>query len=177
MKKLHRRTPVVFYVGCALLCLALFSANLTSGLYARYTSTASGSDSARVARFDVNNTVQSGDASIHLHFFDASLLSDEVTFTVTSSSEVAVGYSVTVTMPTSDPYSSWLDVTLGDSTPTSRTDNSFTFSNVAYFEPNDGRTHEHSLFFKIKDESVGKPGSLRDVSGNVVITVRAEQID
>ena len=167
----------MFYVGCALLCLALFSANLTSGLYARYTTTASGSDSARVARFDVSNTVQSEDAQINLHFYDASLLSDEVTFTVESSSEVAVSYSVTVTMPTDDNYDSWLDVKLGGSAPTSSTANSYTFSNVSRFSPNDNSTHAHSLFFKIKDDSVGKPGSLRDVSGNVVITVRAEQSD
>ena len=177
MKHKNTRTPAVFTVGCALLCLTLFSANLTSGLYARYTTTATGSDSARVARFDVSNTVQSEDAQINLHFYDASLLTDRVEFTVESSSEVAVSYSVTVTMPTGGNYDSWLDVKLGDSAPTSSTANSYTFSDVSRFSPNDNSTHAHNLSFTIKDDSVGKPGALTNIDGGVTITVHAEQID
>lgn len=51
MKKLNKKTPIVFYVGMMLLCLVMLSFNLTSGLYARYTSKGSASDSSRVASF------------------------------------------------------------------------------------------------------------------------------
>ncbi len=51
MKKLNRKTPIVFYIGVVLLCLVMVSINMTSGLYARYTSRDQSSDSARVARF------------------------------------------------------------------------------------------------------------------------------
>ena len=42
-------------VAAVLLFLTLFSTHLCSGLYARYTTTASGSDSARVARFEIKD--------------------------------------------------------------------------------------------------------------------------
>lgn len=52
MKKVNR-PPIVFGVGLLLLCLTLLSVNMTSGLYARYVTQAEGSDSARVAKFDL----------------------------------------------------------------------------------------------------------------------------
>lgn len=42
-------------VAAVLLFLTLLSTHLCSGLYARYTTTASGSDSARVARFEIED--------------------------------------------------------------------------------------------------------------------------
>ena len=58
MKKSNKKTPIVFYVGILLACLTLVSIHMTSGLYARYTTSASGQDSARVARFEVTTNVQ-----------------------------------------------------------------------------------------------------------------------
>lgn len=46
------KTPIVFRIALLLLCTMLFSFYLIGGLYARYTSSASGADSARVARFE-----------------------------------------------------------------------------------------------------------------------------
>ena len=48
----------VFLVGAGiLLCLCMISAHLTTGLYARYTTRASGSDAARAAKFKVEAEV------------------------------------------------------------------------------------------------------------------------
>lgn len=47
--------------ACVLLCLTLLSAYLISGLYAKYTDTAVGSDSARVVRFGNLTLTESGD--------------------------------------------------------------------------------------------------------------------
>lgn len=52
MKQLNIKTPLVFRLSLVLLCTLLITTNMTSGLYARYTTTATGSDSARVARFE-----------------------------------------------------------------------------------------------------------------------------
>jgi hypothetical protein len=51
------------------LCLVLISSHLTSGLYARYTTSASGSDSARVIQFNQLTVTENGsftDAKCHL---------------------------------------------------------------------------------------------------------------
>jgi hypothetical protein len=42
------------------LCLVLISSHLTSGLYARYTTSASGSDSARVIQFNQLTVTENG---------------------------------------------------------------------------------------------------------------------
>ena len=59
MRKQNRKTPAVFYVGVVLLCAVLITSHLTSGLYARYTTTASGGDAAVVASFEVGETLSS----------------------------------------------------------------------------------------------------------------------
>jgi len=48
-------------IACVLLCLTLLSVHLTSGLYSRYTSSASGSDSARVVKFGDITLTETGD--------------------------------------------------------------------------------------------------------------------
>ena len=48
------KMPLVFKVGALLLLAMIFSLHLLGGVYARYTVTASGSDSARVAKFSFN---------------------------------------------------------------------------------------------------------------------------
>ena len=53
MRKSNKRTPLFFYVGVILLCVTMVSVHMSSGLYARYTSVASGDEaSARVATFE-----------------------------------------------------------------------------------------------------------------------------
>lgn len=48
-------------IAGVLLCLTLFSFHLTSGLYARYTTTAAGSDNARVIAFGDISLTETGD--------------------------------------------------------------------------------------------------------------------
>ena len=85
-------------LAAVLLCLTLFSFYFSGGLYAKYVTRASGSDSARVAKFDVSiqsvldiysemiplGDIQPGD-------------SKTIEFTVTNNSEVAVAFIATVT--------------------------------------------------------------------------------
>jgi len=67
MRKTNKqKVNIPLRAAAVLLCLALVTACMTSGLYARYAATTSGSDSARVAAFvfDVNDT--------SAHFLDVS---------------------------------------------------------------------------------------------------------
>ena len=66
-KRVQKRRAKVNVPICAagiLLCLTLFSVHLTSGIYARYTTTASGSDSARVISFGDITLTDTGAASM-----------------------------------------------------------------------------------------------------------------
>lgn len=100
MRQSNRKTPAVFTLGLVLLCLVMFSNYMMGGLYARYVSTATASDEARVARFDVSSAKKTDvDFMIDLDFFDPKKQSDYIEFEVSSSSEVAVGYDVILILP------------------------------------------------------------------------------
>jgi len=51
-QQLNIKTPLVFKLGVVLLVVLMLTFHMTGGLYARYSTTASGGDSARVAKFD-----------------------------------------------------------------------------------------------------------------------------
>lgn len=76
-----------------LLCLTLFSVHLTSGLYAKYTATATGSDSARVAKFEV---VYAKDPDDIVITSDGVNNDNIYAFTITNNSEVAVSYQLSL---------------------------------------------------------------------------------
>ncbi len=101
MSKSNKKTPIVFYVGIVLACLTLISVYMTSGLYARYTTRATSSDSARVAKFRVTDTLTVTDSKGYevnsFTMFEDSLIPGEsttYTFAVQNDSEVAVRFSV-----------------------------------------------------------------------------------
>lgn len=184
MRQSNRRTPVVFHVGLVLFCLVLFSTYLTGGLYARYTTTASGSDSARVAKFQItsgSDWTAGQDIHFELNFFDPAKQSQTITLQILSNSEVAVKYDVVLTMPDlpSGCNYDWLEVTIGEKNPTVE-GNVFTFTNLGEFSPNySGSSHEHALIIKIRDDLMGTPPlNFPDIkNGDVQITIHAEQID
>lgn len=75
-----------------LLLLTMISIHLTSGLFARYTSSSSGADSARVAKFDVKVTGPAENVLCEV----TALHPGGITFTVENKSEVAIEYSIRV---------------------------------------------------------------------------------
>ena len=90
-----------------LLLMTMISIHLTSGLYARYTTTATGSDSARVAKWDVKGSSNNTALSIqNLPGNDSGTYS----FTVTNDSEVATEYTVEFVFQTD--VSEWMLLTL-----------------------------------------------------------------
>lgn len=85
---------ILLRVALVLLCLVLLSVYLMKGLYARYQTTGNGSDSARVAKFDV---VVSGEPQ-ESDIVCTAMPSGNGTYTVTieNQSEVAVHYELSV---------------------------------------------------------------------------------
>lgn len=111
MTKLNMKTPVVFYVGLVLLCLFMFSLYLSGGMYARYATTDSGGDGARVAKFDVTVTgdMTSWHSTQALGEMYPGAGAYRVEFDITNNSEVAVAlqiYIVNMTgnLPLNIPY-------------------------------------------------------------------------
>ena len=91
MKQSNIKIPLVFRLGVALLCVMLVTFSMVSGLYARYSSTATGEAGASVAKFDVQVT---GDDGV---FVDVSQATDNVyTIKITNLSDVTVRYTLSV---------------------------------------------------------------------------------
>ena len=91
----NRRTPAVFGIGLLLLCLVLLSTSMTGGLYARYTASASGSDAARVAKFDVGYQFNEVGAPTTLPV--SFVPGQEYSCEISNSGEVAVTYALSIT--------------------------------------------------------------------------------
>ena len=87
----------IFRIAAVLLCLTVMSVWGTSRLYARYSTSASGSDSARVAKFQIT---QNGDALTQTQTITVEGMkpgdTNKYTVTVQSDSEVTVDYSISV---------------------------------------------------------------------------------
>lgn len=91
MKRESHQPNWILYLAGVLLCLTLISVHLTSGLYARYVSSASGEDAARVARFDVT---EAGDLKTSFSALISPGETVKKTVTVKNNSEVAITYTV-----------------------------------------------------------------------------------
>ena len=100
----EKLSSIVIRAAAVLLMLVLVSTSMVTGRYARYTTSASGEDSARVARFSVTDTI-STEAGKH---FSTSNEVDilftpgyihPVTIIVANDSEVAISYTVTPEVP------------------------------------------------------------------------------
>lgn len=183
MQKSNTRTPWVFYVGVVVLCCFLISTHFTGGLYAKYSTTAYGEDSARVAKFDADCNIATMATPIDLSFFDESKFSCSFGFQVESNSEVDVGYDVIVTMPNEVSSYEWLEVSISlDGGVTKTVDpqaNVFTFEDVAQISANDTTPVGNVLEFSIKSGLEGNPPDyLTNIEGTLAhITVRMSQID
>ena len=96
MRKSNKRTPLFFYVGVLLLCVTMMSVHMSSGLYARYTSVASGDEaSARVATFSYTG----GSPQITSRELVVKVTPNvpiEYDFSFTNEGETAIRYTVSV---------------------------------------------------------------------------------
>ena len=94
-----KKVSIPFSIAVLLICLLMFSLYLTSGMLARYTTTATAGDKARAAKFDVGATGSTG--TMAFVYTDGKFApnpadSNVYTLTVTNKSEVAVRYNVVI---------------------------------------------------------------------------------
>ena len=170
MRQVNKKTPFVFYASMVLLCLVMISSSMTGGLFARYTTSVTGSDSARVAKFDVSITDLTS-TNLSLNSFDQDKLSANTTFTVTSNSEVTVKYSLVVTFPSALP--AYLTLTLDGNSATTVSGNTYTFTNVGSFAPGTGNSATHKMTFAVAPGLQAADVSMNNISVDVIF----EQID
>ncbi len=173
MNKLNKKTPIIFYVALSVLCVTLVSFSLTGGLFAKYTSSVSGSDSARVAKYDVSVSEIS---PIALNSYDPDALVSECLFTVTSNSEVSIRYDIVVDfgMALPDFVSFKIDGRTG-AADTANTE--FTFEDMGEFILGaEGYTGKktHTLTFEVEPAHHEDGNVLLE---NVALRIVAEQID
>ncbi|MBQ8184799.1 MAG: hypothetical protein IJ036_03325 [Lachnospiraceae bacterium] len=90
-KTAHFNIPMC--IACVLLCLTLLSIHMTSGLFARYTTSDSAMDSARVAAFHVTESRRSFSEELVLPLSPGTF---ETQILVTNQSEVAIQYEIHV---------------------------------------------------------------------------------
>ena len=89
---------VMMRIALVLLCLVMISFHLMGSMYARYSTKASSSDDARVAKFDVKVTGDTQAVSV-----DCAVDTDnEYIITITNDSEVAVSYEINVVTSVND---------------------------------------------------------------------------
>ena len=159
----HHKTKmnIPMCLAAILLCLTLFSFHLRGGLYARYTTSDSGEDAGRVARFDVSE-----DGA----YFSKNLLIEtapgkvEREIVVTNNSEVAVAYTVTIKNTTKNiPYS----FSVNDSEPMLNE-----CSVTCYLKPNS--TEGISIVAEWAEEGALKYMGMVDL---ITLTISAQQVD
>lgn len=99
MENVKPKRPPVFHVGILFLLLFLLTASVTSGLLARYTAKTTGSDIARVAVFEIEESLGEvvGYVPITVNPDGKFRPGDTLSYPVTirNKSEVSVQYSVT----------------------------------------------------------------------------------
>ena len=96
MDRAGKRERGIIYILAILLCLVMASFWLMCNIYARYSSEASGSDAARVAKFDVT---ESGTATQQIQAEVYPGFSQTYRVDVTNNSEVAIVYVMNVENP------------------------------------------------------------------------------
>ncbi len=162
-----------------LVCLVLVSAIFTGGLMARHTSSSSGSDSARVAEFEVTMSPLSSENMI-LNGVEATnnQVNGIYSFNVSCISETAVRYDIVVRFKNTQQYGVdappvGLSINIDQQTPqiTNGNVSEFHFSG-GVFSPNDPIQQQHTLTI------VGDLAQLTaDSNYTVTVDVVATQID
>lgn len=164
---------IMMRLAAVLFCLVMFSTHLMGGLYARYVTRDSGSDSARVAKFDVEG---SGSGEITLQA--ESTANGEYTITVTNNSEVDVSYDVDVVF--NKAMADWVNLqidgkTAAETEETNKT--TFHFEKVGVLDPKASQTKTIDFLAEagMTKEMTGLSRSLEPM--NFTVYIHAVQID
>ena len=99
MKQWNIKTPLVFRLGVVMLCMLIISLNMIGNLYARYTTSVTGSASAQVARIsyyidEKASTHTFANATLHT----GAIFAVEETFTIENDGDVSYEYSLDLSL-------------------------------------------------------------------------------
>lgn len=166
----NNRKPhvIVLRLAAVLLVLVMLSTSMVAGRYARYTSTVTASDSARVAKYEITVSSEPNESIALSESTPASYR-----FSVTSGSEVTVEYDLTIILPQAQALPTGIDISLkyGDEIVNlKQTGNQYAAKNVGTFSPQGG-THEYTLVF-----TATPPVGAGTIDG-ISIRVDARQVD
>lgn len=160
------RTPhvIVLRFAAVLLILVMLSTSMIAGRYARYTTTATGSDSARVAKFEVTETsdLLTQNKSIAISIIPGG--TDRTEIKVNNASEVSVQYRIDV----DNPYANFpldFNIQVGEAT------SSLPF--VANLKPGEEATYVLVTTWNSDDRSLSYSGKVDLIE----IYLSATQID
>ena len=147
MKNEHKRPSgcITLRIAAVLLCLVLFSMHLTAGLYARYTAKQGGTDSARVAAFNVD--VEGVGNSVTVDYVKGNGQDAGIQrLLITNNSEVAVSYDITVEI---EDVNFGISVTLNGKVLSTDEPTTLKFTDVGQIPPNSSQFCD--LEFKVVD--------------------------
>lgn len=146
-------------IAMVLVCLVAFSTWMMGGLMARYITRDDGNDSARVAKFDV--AAVSTPNPLTMDYSLKMNPDNTVTITVSNSSEVAVSYSIELTMSDVPEYVTGITL---DGNSGTKSGNTFTWNSVGQF-PALSCSADHTLAFVIDFDEL-----TRLETGNAITT-------
>lgn len=168
-----RKLNIPMFAALILLLLTMVTTHITSGLYARYTGSASGSASARVAKFKVTGSLDKEDITVDC----AQGKSGTYQITVKNDSEVTVKYSMRVMLSQDVPKNA-VQVIRDDQEPIYATQK-MEFADIEQLAP--GETGLHTLGFGIMDwKTVTEKATNKEKSTwklDFTVEIIAEQVD
>lgn len=162
----RQRIPISAFMVYLLLAVTL----TTGASFSRYSTTVSGSDSAKVAKWEVSmNAITSDGVTMNAGDATGSTMDGTYTFTVSSRSEVAMEYSIEVAFSKALPAG--VSLTVDGSAPTATSGNTYTFSGGS-ISAGDTEAKSHTLTI------TGAVAELNiDFADAVTVRVIAEQVD
>ncbi len=171
---------LVFRIAALLVCLVLITTYLLSGAYSKFYNTASGGDSARVARFSPEFTFTVINVENRLPGYSA-----EIPFTVQNTSnenpsEVAMKYKIVLKTTGNIPLTFTLKNSEGTALQTRNCDGKsgecvYEYDPLRVFSV--GTNEEDNYSLKIKWENTKKDAKFSGMTDAVYLSVGFEQID
>ncbi len=167
LRKNKTKVNIPICIAAVLLCLTLFSTYLVTGLFARYATSAQGSDHARVAKFSIKR------GGALTESIEADLVPGEdkgVTLIIENNSEVAVEYTVTVTNVSNNLPLNFRLVKTGDAPDVAQNGTTFTAQQIP-----GSHSDQYTLFidWQAGDDDL----TLMGMVDYITVTVTAAQID
>lgn len=178
---MKNKVNIPLFLAGILFCLTLISISITSSLIAKYSTTVSEGDSARVAGFHPVATIASENSVIQYDTNQSNYVI-EYTVRVSNNSEVAVKYDVVISFEDNNNKLSGAKLKFDNNDEVTINQDSIRYDNVGVLSANDNTGKTHSLIFNVSKDLIeqliaGAPGSELDLTSSFTVTVGFTQLD